>query len=179
MCSNDRFRRIGQLLLLLVPPVFTVLSSDISTQFHCLLLSSYRALSENGSLFLPLCMAGIFIVFHAGKSSAQICSSNYRQLTHAFLVLPVLLCLRHFHSVSISFSPFWLLQSPIRKWSLLLSYYSSEQMIVNIPWTVHHSLSMSRLTNCTLIGYSINMTVKFMKMSNLLLYYCVSCDEFC
>ena len=54
----------------------------------------------------PLCMAGIVTVFHAGKSIAQMCSNNNRQSTLAFMVLAVLLCLRHFRSVSISFSPF-------------------------------------------------------------------------
>ena len=47
-------------------------------------------------------------------------------------------------------------------------------------WSVHHSLSTSRLTNCTLLGYSINtdcQTTKFMKLgvSNLIsqTHYCV------
>ena len=51
--------------------------THISTWFHCPLPSFYGALSENGPLTVPfVCMAGIFIVFHAGKSEVQMCSNS-------------------------------------------------------------------------------------------------------
>ena len=48
-------------------------------------------------------------------------------------------------------------------------------------WTLHHSVFMSRMTNFTLLGYSINTTVKLHLQgcqTCLILCYYVSCDEF-
>ena len=60
-------------------------------------------------------------------------------------------------------------------------------------WTVHYNLRLS-MSNCALLGFSINTTVKLLSSwkrvkisaftntllcTNTLSCYCVSCDEFC
>ena len=86
---------------------FTLISPLGFTVFSHISIELYQKLKMDHWLY-PSCMAGIIIVFHASKNMAQMCSSNYRQLTLVFMLLAVLilLCHRHFHSVSISFSPF-------------------------------------------------------------------------
>ena len=95
------------------------------------------------------------------------------------MVLLVLLYLRHFHSFSISFSLFWLLQSPIRKWSLLLSYYSSDQMNVkswNIPMNCSSQLvhvQIDWLYPSWLLHQNNHQPTKFMKECQNCFHYCV------
>ena len=70
MGHNDHFRKIGQFTLAFSAILFHSFS-DISSQLPVFSVELYQ---EVDHWFYPLCMAGIFIVFHAGKSRAQMCN---------------------------------------------------------------------------------------------------------
>ena len=104
------------------------------------------------------------------------------------MLLAVLLCLRYFHSVSISsFSDFHRAPGNDHFFSANTAVIKQMSNHETHQWTVHHSSSMSRLTNYILLVYSTNTdcsTTKFMKLGESQNcfhkhIYCVSCDEFC
>ena len=128
-----------------------------------LLPSFHRALSENGSLIVPFVHAWLkfSIVFHAGKSGAQICNNNYRHL--------LLWCLyyfqysyisfRHLCSVSISYPLSDFYRVPSGNDNLFSTNTAVIKRVSNHEThqrTVYDSLSTSRLTNCTLFDNRTN-----------------------
>ena len=72
MCSKCHFRKLNSYSCFYFRFYFTL----ISTWFHCPLPVSMALYQKMDHWLYPLCMAGIFIAFHAGKSEVQMCSNS-------------------------------------------------------------------------------------------------------